>query len=65
MTVFINNTEIFIFNGARLQDALLAYSKTDYHLLLEGKIRIEDERGNGMDLDGSLWDGIRLFIKQN
>ncbi|MFA8435520.1 MAG: hypothetical protein ACEPOZ_13455 [Marinifilaceae bacterium] len=63
MIVYINHIKIKIFKGARLRDAVASYSKECYKLLIEEKIWIEDKRGNGMDADGRLWEGIELFIK--
>jgi hypothetical protein len=63
MEVFINQTSVNIFKGARLSDAVLKYSKESHKLLMTNMIWLEDERGNSMDADGRLWDGIKLFIK--
>lgn len=63
MEVFINQTSINIFKGARLSDVVLKYSKESHTLLMTNMIWLEDERGNSMDADGRLWDGIKLFIK--
>jgi hypothetical protein len=62
MIVFIDDRKIEVFEGAHLQDAVLTYSKSAYQLLLKGEICLKDERGNGMDPDGRLWDGIKLYI---
>jgi hypothetical protein len=62
MIVFINDRKLEVFEGAHLQDAVLAYSKSAYQLLLKGEICLKDERGNGMDSDGRLWEGIQLYI---
>ncbi len=63
MEVFINHTAVSIFKGARLANAVLKYSKESHKLLMTNIIWLEDERGNSMDADGRLWDGIKLFIK--
>ncbi|MCZ4694907.1 hypothetical protein DWB61_07890 [Ancylomarina euxinus] len=63
MEIFINHNKVSTFKGARLCDALMSYSKETYKLLIEKEIWLEDERGNPMDADGRLWDGIQLFIK--
>ncbi len=63
MEVIINQTSVSIFKGARLSDAILKYSKESHKLLMNHQIWLEDERGNSMDTDGRLWDGIQLFIK--
>ncbi len=63
MEVFINQTSVNIFKGACLSDAVLRYSKETYKLLMNNQVWLEDERGNSMDADGRLWEGIQLFIK--
>lgn len=63
MKVYINSKELQIFEGARLQDAVLLYSKDEYQRLLREEIELLDRRGNGMDIDGQLWDGASLLIK--
>ena len=64
MEVFINQTSVKIFKGARLRDVILKYSKHSYKQLMNKQIEIEDERGNLMEEDGRVWNGIKLFIKQ-
>jgi len=39
------------------------YSKDEYQRLLREEIELLDCRGNGMDIDGQLWDGASLLIK--
>lgn len=63
MEIFIDSVKVKTFKGARLCDALASYSKEAYSLLMKEEIWLEDERGNPMDADGRLWDGIELFIK--
>jgi hypothetical protein len=63
LKVYINSKELQIFEGARLQDAVLLYSKDEYQRLLREEIELLDCRGNGMDIDGQLWDGASLLIK--
>ena len=63
MIVYINHTRLEIFKGARLCDAIARYSKESYKLLMKEQIWLEDKRGNRMDADGRLWEGIELFIK--
>lgn len=63
MEIFINHIKVKTFKGARLGDALISFSKDSYKLLMEKEIWLEDERGNRMDADGRLWDGIELYIK--
>jgi len=63
MDIFIDHIKVKTYNGARLGDALMTHSKEAYKLLMREEIWLEDERGNPMDIDGRLWEGIELFIK--
>ena len=63
MEIFIDCIKVKTFRGARLSDAILKYSKESHKLLMNNQIWLEDERGNPMDADGRLWDGIKLYIK--
>jgi hypothetical protein len=63
--VTINNREITVFNGARVCDAVLAYSKDEYKMLMNGELAVTDHFGNITAADGSLTEGqvIRLRKK--
>ena len=63
MKVFINNTALNIFKGARLSHVILKYSEQIYKQLMNKQIEIADEKGNLMDDDGQVWEGIKLFTK--
>jgi len=63
MKVFINQTSVQIFKGARLKHAILKYSKDAYKQLINKQIEFKDEKGNLMDEDGQVWEGIKLFTK--
>jgi len=64
MKVIINNQEIALFNGARVCDAVLAYSEKAYKLLKEEKIFVTDSFGNLIAADGSLSEGQVIIIKK-
>jgi len=63
MKVFINKTEVILFKGATLGDAVLAYSKQSYELLKTGKIVIIDRFGNRTEPDGPVDEGQKFVIK--
>ncbi|MDP4280988.1 MAG: hypothetical protein Q8867_02455 [Bacteroidota bacterium] len=62
MVIFVNNQEIRIFEGAKVRDAVLAYSREIYSALIKGKIRIVDRFGNNTDPDGTLSPNQSIFI---
>jgi hypothetical protein len=58
--VTVNEMIVEIFNGARIKNAILCYSKDIYKKALEGKIIIIDKNGNQVDLSGELSGGETL-----
>jgi hypothetical protein len=65
MTVFINGHRIQIFHGARVGDAVLAYSAVSLNKVKSGKFIVVDRFGYQTALDGPLKDHQKIFIKQN
>jgi hypothetical protein len=63
MKVIINDTTIEIFNGARVKDALLKYSKAEYRAVLKNKGNVTDKHKNPLDLDGELSENQQLYIE--
>jgi len=57
MTVYINEKPVVIFSGARIRDAVLAYSARSCKLLLKGNLTIFDRFGNPTEPDGPLTEG--------
>lgn len=64
MKVYINGTLIEIFNGARVMDALLKYSKDDYYAVMRGDKQVLDEQENHTLPDGELTGGQRLSVSK-
>jgi hypothetical protein len=62
--VFVNSQEVIIFAGARVCDAVLAYSKASYKMLTRGTLTAADHLGNITANDGPLGEGqIIVLIK--
>ena len=64
MRVFINNTGLTIFSGARLSEIILAYSGRSFKMLKNGHLNIYDRFGNLTEPDGPSFDGQRFFLKK-
>lgn len=64
MTVYINNHKVVVFNGARVKDAVLAYSAESHSLMLHNKLLAFDRFGNQTDDDGPLTEGQILILKR-
>lgn len=64
MKVFVNRKEITIFTGARVIDAVRAYSLRSAGLVLKGVYSVFDRFGNITEPDGRLSDGQILTIRK-
>lgn len=58
----MNDKEIEIFAGARVQDVVLKFSKQAYQTTLSGQTTIVDKNNNPVDLEGEVSDGQRLHL---
>jgi hypothetical protein len=54
MKIFINQKEFQIFDGATVEDAVLAFDKTAHKLLVSGKLAVHDRYGHVIENDGQL-----------
>ena len=64
MTVYINDKEITLFKGARLNDALNAYSAGSLKSVLAGELIIVDRFGNTTEPDGPVTEGQKFSLKR-
>jgi len=64
MQIFINNQEIEIFRGATVMDAILSFSKHEYHLVKTGQTIVLDRFGKLTEPDGELTEGQVLILKK-
>jgi hypothetical protein len=62
MRVEIDGTEVEVFSGARVQDALLKFSRKVLRSVKEGKKEVTNNWGNNIDLEGHLSDGQLLRV---
>ncbi|MFN2362915.1 MAG: hypothetical protein ABR596_01355 [Halarsenatibacteraceae bacterium] len=63
MKIFINDTEVTIFNGAKVKDVLRKYSMEEFKEVKKGKMYVHDKYGNKVMLGGELREGEELFTK--
>ena len=59
--VYVNDREISVYRGMKVKHALIAYDEGVYKAALEGEVRVEDQNGFSVGLEGSLSDGAKLF----
>jgi hypothetical protein len=64
MKVYINKHEVAIFQGARVIDAILSYSRRSYHQVKNGTLRVVDCFGNRTEPDGPVRDGQEFSLKK-
>ncbi len=64
MKVFINDTEIEVFQGAKLENALRRYSKKVYREVVKGDKIVRDKYGNQQLLKGSLQPESAFWVEE-
>jgi hypothetical protein len=62
MQVKVNGKTIEVFVGARVRDALLKYSRSEWTLVRKKAKRVCDAHGHEVGLDGELDDGEELVV---
>ena len=59
--VFVNGQKIAIYQGMNVKHALIAYDQNVYRAAVAGQVRVEDQNGFAVGLEGALADGARIF----
>ena len=65
MKVYINQEEIAIFAGARVKDAILAYSQEIWKKVSKGELEVNDRFGNLTDPEGPIQEGQHITLKRS
>ena len=63
MKVFVNDTELKTYYGAKVKSAVLAYLRANNLPLNTDGIEGKDAYGNIIDLDGALRSNTKIYIK--
>ena len=61
MQVKVNGRTIELFSGAKVEDALRRYSRTEWRRVRDGERRVCDAHGHEVGLDGELAGGQELI----
>ncbi len=61
MDVYVNDQKIDLYRGMKVKHALIAYDQSLYKAALSGEVRVEDENGFLVGLEGSLTEGAKIF----
>jgi len=59
--VHVNGQKVSLYRGMRVKHALIAYDQSLYKAALAGEVRVEDENGFTVGLEGGLADGAKIF----
>jgi hypothetical protein len=65
MRIRVNETELEIFSGARVTDALRKYSKEQYRAVARGEKHVTDQWNHPLDLEGELSEDQQLYVNHN
>lgn len=63
MKVFVNDTELKTYCGAKVKSAILAYLRANNLPLKTDGIEVKDAYGNIIDLDGALRANTKIYLK--
>jgi hypothetical protein len=64
MNIQVNDRVVDVFSGARVADALRAYSRVTWKQVQNGSKVVLDGAGHEVALDGALAQGSRLQVKR-
>ena len=59
--VYVNDQKISLYRGMKVKHALIAYDQSLYKAALDGEIRVENENGFTVGLEGHLAEGAKIF----
>ena len=59
--VFVNGRKVTIYQGMTVKHALLACDQSLYTAAMAGQVRVVDQYGFALGLEGALTDGARLL----
>ena len=63
MKVFVNDTELKTYCGAKVKSAILAFLRANNLPLKIDGFEVKDAYGNIIDLDGALRANTKIYIK--
>jgi len=61
--VHVNGKAVWISRTFSVKHALLAYNEDSLAEVVSGEAYVTDARGNEVGLDGSLFEGMRLYVR--
>lgn len=64
IVVFVNEKPVTIYRGMQVKHALISYDSSVHQACEQGDMRVEDEHGFRVGLEGALHDGARIYTKE-
>ena len=64
IVVFVNKKPVTIYRGMQVKHALISYDLSVYEACERGDVRVEDEHGFRVGLEGALHDGARIYTRK-
>ena len=64
IAVFVNDVPVTVYRGMQVKHALIAYDQPLYEACERGDVRVEDEHGFRVGLEGALHDGAKIYTKE-
>jgi hypothetical protein len=61
IVVYVNDQKINLYRGMKVKHALIAYDQRVVKAALAGEVRVEDENGFTVGLEGNLADGAKIY----
>jgi hypothetical protein len=61
--VYVNDIPVKIYQGMQVKHALISYDYSLYKSCENGDIRVFDENGFEVGLDGALHEGAKIYTK--
>ena len=63
MKVFVNDTEVKTYYGAKVKSAILVYCRDNKLNNDLQRIEVRDAFGNMMDIDGALRSNTKIYVR--
>ena len=64
ITVFVNDKPVTVYRGMQVQHALISYDVSLFQACKRGDVRVEDEHGFRVGLEGALREGSKIYTRE-
>ena len=63
MEIFVNGGKVSIYRGMSVKHALIASDQRLYEAAMDGLVRVVDDNGFVLGLEGALSEGARIYTR--